>query len=128
LAFATNIKRAAVDIDSILNYLSKEQIQNEELCGSEECLLDAGRLVEAASLTPISPCEGFREFSMGNFIRHQALHDRHDRVEFLCDVLTLHHERQRKNLIAPIEIDDPKTFKIAKNFFKKCVDSGMNMV
>lgn len=60
----------AVEIESLGNYLTNDQVSQENLCGIKECLLDAGRLVEAATdQWSVNPCDDFREFSMGNFIR-----------------------------------------------------------
>lgn len=108
------------------DYLSPDEIPQDSLCGSKECLLDANRIVDAATQQwSVKPCDDFREFSMGNFIKLRALHDRYDRVGFLFDVLALHYERQRKAFAEPITDGDPRAFKIVKNFFRKCIDSGL---
>lgn len=115
----------SVDIQELGNYLSSKEIDSTELCGSKLCLLDSSRLVDSATKQwSVDACQDFREFSMGNFIKYRALHDRYDRIGFLFDVLSLHSERQRKILAEPIQQNEPKIFKIIKNFFQKCVDSG----
>lgn len=115
----------ATDTSSFGNFLTEDQASNLELCSSKFCLLDAGRLLEAAtSDRQVNPCEDFKEFSMGNFIKYRALHDRYDRVGFLYDVLSTHQERQRKALKASIVEGESRVFKIVKNFFQQCVDSG----
>lgn len=99
-----------------------------EYCETKLCLLDADRLLESATdQWTISPCSDFKEFSMGNFIRHRALHDRYKRIGFLYDTIAAHRERQRKLLSEKIKENESFVIKIAKNFFKKCVDSGTNM-
>lgn len=114
----------AVDIEWLGDYFTDDQISNTSLCGSKSCLLDAGRLLEAAAQQSVQPCDDFREFSMGNFIKYRALHDRYDRVGFLYDNLAVHYERLRKTLTAPVEADDSWVFKIVKNFFQKFVDAS----
>lgn len=109
-----------------LKYLGNYTIDEVlEVCETKLCLLDADRLLSAATdkLT-VNPCTDFKEFSMGNFIRYKALHDRYDRIGFLYDTLEAHRERRRKLLSAPIIDKESFVSKIAKNFFQKCVNSG----
>lgn len=115
----------AMEIVSLGDYLSVDEVSDLNFCGTKECLLDSGRLLETATRQwSVNPCDDFKEFSMGDFVKYRALHDRYDRVGFLYDMLSLHTERQRKTLIAPIKENDSRVFKIVKNFFQKCVDSG----
>lgn len=130
LIFAlSSVSVVGVDVQYLGDYLSPDEISQDNLCGTKECLLDANRLVDAATRQwSVKPCEDFREFSMGNFIKLKALHDRYDRVGFLFDVLALHYERQRKAFAEPIAESDPRAFKIVKNFFQKCIDSSVYSV
>jgi hypothetical protein len=125
ISVITSVPVIGVDVQYLGEYILPNEIVDESLCVTKECVLDANRLLDAATrLWSVKPCDDFREFSMGNFIKLRALHDRYDRVGFLFDVLALHYERQRKAFAEPIAASDPRAFKIVKNFFQKCIDSG----
>ena len=97
----------------------------ELACDTKLCLRDAQRLRLAATQNKtIEPCEDFIEFSMGRFIELGALNERYATIGFIPEVDLLHWERQRKVLAAIINKNDIKPFKIAKNYFLKCVNSG----
>ena len=122
--FAQNSSNASKELKSLGNYTINSDIS--EVCETKLCLLDANRLLDASTdLWTINPCSDFKEFSVGNFIRYKALHDRYDRIGFLYDTLSAHHGRLRKLLSAPIRETESFVSKIAKNFFQKCINSGV---
>jgi hypothetical protein len=97
----------------------------DDICASKMCLLDAKRLINAASTdSDVQPCDDFKEFAIGNFLRHDALHDRYDRIGFLYDTLTAYYTRQRKLLLENIQPNESLITKIVKSFFQKCIDRG----
>lgn len=125
IVFVQNSSNTLKELKLLGNYTINEL---SEVCETKLCLLDANRLLDAATnLWTVNPCSDFKEFSMGNFIRYKALHDRYDRIGFLYDTLSAHRERQRKLLTAKIKKNESFVSKIAKNFFQKCVDSGLMM-
>lgn len=81
-------------------------------------------LLSASQNVLIQPCNDFKEFSLGEFIKYRALNDRLQYIGFLRDVKDNYAERRRKLLDSKInEKNDGRLFKIAKNFFSKCVNS-----
>lgn len=59
---------------------NKLPTEDSEFCGSKICLLDGSRLLDSATDNKsVTPCDDFKEFSMGKFIKYRALHDRYDR-------------------------------------------------
>ncbi|KAL7023980.1 hypothetical protein ACKWTF_012861 [Chironomus riparius] len=96
------------------------KLPQDEICGTKVCLQDASRLLKYITTNKsVKPCNDFKEFALGSFIRNQT---QQDRSGFLFDNLKLHRERQKKLLQMPINKSDRRVFKIAKNFYQKCVD------
>ena len=97
----------------------------ELACDTNICLRDAQRLLLAATQNKtIEPCVDFKEFSMGQFIKLGALDDRKQFIGFTNDVYALDWERIRKVLAAKITKNDIRPLKVAKNYYRKCVNSG----
>ncbi|CAO1421540.1 unnamed protein product [Diamesa tonsa] len=103
-----------------------EEYRNLELaCENKYCLSDANRLLVAATQNAsIEPCDDFLTFTMEEFIKYGALHDRYPSVGFQGEVLRMLKLRQRKVVAAVITPNDSRPLKIAKNFFKNCVNSN----
>ena len=96
-------------------------------CDTRICLRDAQLLLLAATQNKtVQPCDDFKEFSMGRFIELGARNDRYSNVGFTNDVTLLDWERTRKVLAATVKDNDIRPFKIAKNYYQKCVSSGNN--
>lgn len=108
------------------HHFTRDEYNNLELaCDTKSCLRDAQLLLlQATENSTIDPCQNFEEFSMGRFKKLAALNDRYDMVGFNNDVKLLDWERIRKVLATKIKDTDIKPFKIAKNYYQKCVNSG----
>lgn len=108
------------------NFLTYDQYNNLELaCYSKLCLNDAKRLLLVATQNKtVEPCDDFKEFALGEFLKYRALNDRYRHVGFDNDIQLFHWERQRKVLAATIKSYDIRPLKIAKNYFLKCVTSS----
>lgn len=108
------------------NYLTFDEYNDLELaCQTKLCLNDAKRLLLVATQNKtVQPCDDFKEFALGEFLKYRALNDRYRYVGFDNDVQLLHWERQRKVLAATVKRHDIRPLKIAKNYFQKCVTSS----
>lgn len=107
------------------DYINEEELLDENFCSTNECLLDEERLLESAtSEKSIKPCQNFKEFSVGKFIKFRSIHDRSG---FLFDSLASHRSRQRELLLVPIDENEERISKVAKNFFQKCTDSSEHL-
>lgn len=108
------------------NYLNDEEYYGRELCTTNYCILDANRLLQSATYkTNIDPCEDFLEFSMGEFYKYQALNDRYPYVGFSIEIQHRFTEKKRKLLSKSINSSDPNIYKVLRNYFQKCVNSGI---
>ncbi|CAO1378141.1 unnamed protein product [Diamesa hyperborea] len=107
------------------HYLTREQYNGKELaCDTKVCLRDANLLLlKATQNKTIEPCDDFAEFSMGQFKKLGALNERYSFIGFMRDLVSLDWERKRKVLAEKIIDTDIRPFKIAKNFYQKCVNS-----
>lgn len=95
------------------------------MCSTKYCLLDANRFIIAATQNQsVLPCDNFLEFAMGELLKHKALHDRYTHVGFARDINHLLIEKHRKLLSQSSKPKESKVFKVMRNYFQKCVDSG----
>lgn len=63
------------------SYGNKLSNDSSKYCKSKLCILDSNRLLESSTdNSSLSPCDNFKEYSMGKFIKYRALHDRYDRT------------------------------------------------
>ena len=108
------------------HHITLDEYNHLELaCDTKLCLRDAQLLRLAVTQNKtIEPCDDFREFSMGQFIKLAALNERYDTTGFVNDLKLLNWERIRKVLAARTNENDIKPFKIAKNYYEKCINSG----
>lgn len=113
------------DLQYIGNYVSEVQESQREYCDSKYCLLDANQLFYTATQnTSVNPCDDFKEFSLGTFIKLRAISDRTNYNGFLSDLQFAHDEKHRKLLSEKVdEIKDTKVTKIMKFYFANCVNS-----
>lgn len=126
LLFLTTASFAQFDLQHLGKYVSVEQRIEEEVCETKYCMLDANYLFYAATQnSTVEPCDDFREFAMGTFIKFRALNDRYEFNGFDLDLLNDYWELLRKVLAAEInEEKDSRIHKVMKNHFRKCVSSG----
>ena len=109
------------------HYTLEEYNDLDLACDTRICLRDAQLLLLAATQNKtVQPCDDFLEFSMGRFIELGARNDRYTMVGFQNEVNLLDWERKRKVLAATVKNTDIRPFKIAKNYYQKCVSSGNN--
>lgn len=107
------------------NFLTDEEYEQREFCNTKVCLLDNDRLIYSATRnSSVDPCDDFREFSSGEFLKHRVLNDRYQYIGFQIEIQNLFKERQRIILNKRIGGNEPKTVKVLKSFFKKCTNSG----
>lgn len=107
------------------DYLTDLEYENQNLCSTKHCMLDNDMLVYAAGQnSSIRPCDDFKTFAKGEFLKHRVINDRYYSIGFDKNVLERFKEQQRKLLLKPVVEGDPKIFKVLKSYYKKCIDSG----
>lgn len=124
LSLLLSVFGQAFDLQFIGDYVSEEDASARDYCGTKYCLTDGEILFSAASQNKSTePCDDFKEFSLGQFIKYRALNDRRRKNGFMLDVESAHSERQRKVLSETVKENDTLVVKVTKNYFAKCVDS-----
>ena len=108
------------------NYLTFDEYNHLEIgCDTKICLRDSQYLLLSATQNKtIEPCNDFKEFSLGRFIKLAALDDRKESVGFFTDIYASDWERIRKVLAAKITNYDIRPLKVAKNYYRRCVNSS----
>lgn len=126
ICFLVSIVNAGFDLQLIGDSVSKYEAEKKDLCGTKYCVLDSELLFTAATQNAsVDPRVDFKEFALGNFIKFRALNDRYYSIGMRLKVRKSHDERFRKALASKITENEPRVFKVMKNFFKKCVTSSM---
>lgn len=113
------------DLQFIGNSVPLEDEQNRDFCESKYCLLDADILFYAATQNAsVQPCDDFKEFALGTFIKYRAVNDRKQFNGLWGDVQDAHTEKQRKLLSEEInDKKDSRVIKKMKKFFGQCINS-----
>lgn len=120
------IKASEFNLEYIGDSLSEEEASARDFCITKYCVDDAEILFKAATRNAsVDPCLDFKEFSMGSFIKDQEIPERYFAIGLLPDTQRRHEERLRRLLQSDVdEKNDPRVFKVMKNFFGKCVGSS----
>ena len=126
LLLLLTIKASEFNLDYIGDSLSNEEADARDFCTRKYCVNDTEILFKATTRNAsVDPCKDFKEFSMGSFIKDQELPERYFSIGLLPKTQRLHEERLRKLLESDVdEKNDPRVFKVIKNFFGKCVSSS----
>lgn len=107
------------------DYVTDEEYNNKKLCYSKYCLLDADRIISAASLSSsVNPCDDFKSFAAGEFFKYRVPNDSYGFNGFQNDVRRAFKEKQRAVLKEPVRPDEPRMFKVLKKYFQQCTDLG----
>lgn len=126
LFFVLSANAAEFYLQYIGDSLNNEEAQTREFCTTKYCVGDSQILFYAATQNAsVDPCVDFKEFSMGTLIKYRALHERYFSIGLLPETQRLHEERLRKLLASKkVNPNDPRVYKIMRNFFSKCVSSS----
>ncbi|XP_011500775.1 PREDICTED: neprilysin-11-like [Ceratosolen solmsi marchali] len=94
----------------------------KEMCQSEECIRTAARVIEGLNKS-VEPCEDFYNFACGGWIAKHPI----PQSETSWDQLSFLREELLKNLRILLEEsdhdDDPTSVKMARAFYRTCMDT-----
>lgn len=114
-----------IELQFLGDYISKEEATNRNLCDTKYCLSDANYLGLAATQNKlIRPCDDFKEFTVGTFIKYRSVNERDHYAGFSNDIDLEHIDRLRKTLEALEDEESVQITKTMAEIFAKCVDSN----
>lgn len=107
------------------DYVSDEEYARRDFCLTKVCLRDTDRLIKAAALNASTdPCTDFKNFAAGEFFAHRVPNDRYSFIGFNNDVYRNFYEKMRVVLKQKNKPDEPEMFKVIKQYFAKCTNTG----
>lgn len=117
--------QAQFKLQYIGNQIDDDGLLKRDYCTTKQCLVDSQILFLAASQNEsVTPCEDFREFALGDFIKHSALNERYQFIGLQNDIDEIYKEKFRKVLTSKLQSNQSRTFGIIKSYFSKCTNSS----
>lgn len=106
------------------NFITDEEYYNKTFCWSKVCMLDSDRLIYNADHNSMvtDPCKDFKTFAAGDFFEHRVVSERYPFIGFIGDMHLQFFEKQKQLIIQKPDRNEPKVFKVMRNFFKQCAD------
>lgn len=124
LLLVLTAKATEFNLEYVGDSLSNAEANARDFCVTKYCASDSEILFHAATQnTSVDPCTDFKEFSMGTFIKEQELPESYFSVGLLPETQRLHERRLQKLLEENDQKNDPRVFKVMKNFYEKCNSS-----
>lgn len=126
-AFAISLIEAQnqIEVQFLGDSLSEEEVTQRDLCGTKYCLLDSAYLFYSATQNEsVRPCDDFKEFALGTFVKYRSVNDRKFSAGFGNDVADVYDEKTRRAMAAPVNTKDTRVTKGLKEFYAKCVSSA----
>lgn len=95
------------------------------ICRTLYCVGDSDLLFGTASNNfSVDPCKDFKEYSLGGFIRDYETDERYFSVGMQSAMQRQHETRLHKLLASDTDENEPRVFKVMKNFLRKCSSSS----
>src|SRR5690349_13117206 len=111
-AFSSIEAQNSFDLQYLGKSLSPEKAAERNLCETKYCLLDAQYLFSAATQNEsVRPCDDFKEFAVGTFVKYQSVNDRLPYVGFFADYQLNYYKKVRKVLSEPVNVNDSRISK-----------------
>jgi hypothetical protein len=83
--FLIAMAAAQFDLQFLGNFTSQDEETNQEFCETKFCLEDAHNLFSSTTQNAsVRPCDDFKEFAVGNFIKNRVVSDRYQFNGFGC--------------------------------------------
>lgn len=100
---------------------TEEQSKSKEICETVGCLKAALQVMSYLNES-VDPCENFYEFACGTFLKNTIIPQDEDAVDAYSDIENMVKEQIRTILDEPLQPDEPKAFRLAKNFNLACLN------
>lgn len=98
--------------------------EKDNVCLTAGCIHTASKVLDAMDST-IEPCDDFYNFACGNFVKNTNIPDEKVSVNTFSIIGDLLQEQLRTLVSEETREDEAKPFRLAKNFFKACMNKSM---
>lgn len=90
-------------------------------CETHGCIRTASKVLSYLNES-VDPCENFYDFACGGFLRNTVLPDHKKEIDSFAIVADLVQDQLRTILNEPIQPNEPKAFRLAKQFNLACLN------
>lgn len=97
--------------------------RDKEVCHTPGCIHSASKVLNAID-SSIEPCDDFYHFACGNFVKETNIPDEKVSVNTFSIIGDLLQEQLRSLVSEEPRADEAKPFRLAKDFFKACMNKS----
>ena len=111
----------------VISLVSTDIIQSATaICDTDYCKLDAERFLIAGDITA-DPCDNIMKYSCDKLQKNETVEERFKNIQIDVEEMRKKRFDERSKLLElPSQGSDLKIFKIAKNFYQRCLNSSEN--
>lgn len=103
---------------------SENQPNLEFFCKTSGCIKAAAQMASFLDES-VDPCENFYRFASGNYLNSTIIPENRDIVDLYTNVSDLVQKQLHEILSEPVQPDESKSFRLAKQFFSSCLNESI---
>lgn len=108
-------------VDAAKNDSHMQQKHPMQKCETFGCVMASSKIISYIDEN-IDPCDNFYEFACGNYIKKTQIPDDKIQIDLSTTVDDLVREQLRTIINEPMQPNESKTFRLAKNFNSACLN------
>lgn len=97
--------------------------EKDKVCLTPGCIHTASKVLDALD-SSVEPCDDFYHFACGSYVKNTNIPDEKVSVNTFSVIGDLLQEQLRTLVSEETREDEPKPFRLAKNFFKACMNKS----
>lgn len=99
------------------------ETEKDKVCLTPGCIHTASKVLDALD-SSVEPCDDFYHFACGSYVKNTNIPDEKVSVNTFSVIGDLLQEQLRTLVSEETREDEPKPFRLAKNFFKACMNKS----